>query len=468
VTRLLDLINKAELDIQAAVPISLSQFAPDNTGVKDSSTALDKAISAAKSSAGPGGVVEVPPGLFKVSLPVANAAAGQGITLRGKGRQVSTLVAPDANSDILTFGRTGAEVGDNFVIEDLGFSGGRYQLRSNNCLHMQTRRLWFSGGVSAGYFEGQNEGHRHEFWFANGQSGNAIDIGNPNGSAGVALDNPEMQKCSWSDVYIQYCGGLYAFNHSAGVLGANQQLSGYTSIRNLKIIGHTHHGLRLAHTQFVTLENYATEGLAKAAANTYQDLIFEAAGEISCNGLFLAVDGGQPVVQYYVYVNGSGPILITNLATGFQAAGTNDVFSASGILTLEEALLMGGSATGLGFSGTGAANFTGINVRNSSGVPIYGTGGQSANANGIANGGTIAVDQRVSRVTVTQGTNTTGIILAPGTSAGQQVTVENENASWSITFNVQATSNVQGGASVIINPLASRTFTWVTGLGLWV
>lgn len=453
------------LAIKSGPILNVAGFGP--LGGTDDSAVFNRAINAAK-NAGPGGVVQVPAGSYNVSLSIQNLAAGQGVTLRGAGARVTTLVGLSAATDILTLGQTGAERGDNFVIEDIGFSGGRYQLRLNNCLSGSFRRLWFSGGTTAVYAEGQNEGHVFDDLYCTGQSGNGIDVGNTNGASVAVLDLPEMQKCSWNDIYVVGCGGTYAIRHSAGVLNG-QQVSGYSRWSNIRILQHQRNGFYVSQTQNLQLDNFKTEGIGKQAANTYVDFLMDAgtAGIVTGRGWYLQVDSGQPSVQYYVRVN-NGILRLDGLVTETTAGGTVDVFSGDS-LTLNDAVLIGGATSGIAFTGTARQRFTGSNVRNVAGLPIYGTGGQSATSPNLAQtGGTIATDQRVTSVYAFAG-GSTGAILAPAFWDGQQVTVCNlAIASNTITFAAQGTSNVANGTQVVINGAASRTFVWNALSSAWI
>jgi hypothetical protein len=93
---------------------------------------------------------------------------------------------------------------------------------------------------------------------------------------------------------------------------------------------------------------------------------------------------------------------------------------------------------------------------------------QSATSPDPGAGGTIATaGLGVSRVT--PASNRTGIILQAGTQPGQFVTVINEAASATLTFNTTpATANVADSATEgAIAGLTARTFVWDSATSLW-
>lgn len=90
---------------------------------------------------------------------------------------------------------------------------------------------------------------------------------------------------------------------------------------------------------------------------------------------------------------------------------------------------------------------------------------QSATAPAVVSTGTIATaGLTVSRVAPT--VDVTGIILASGTVAGQQVVVLNESG-FSITFAAAATSHVSLGNLCIIYGNLHLQFVWDTVTGFW-
>jgi hypothetical protein len=63
--------------------------------------------------------------------------------------------------------------------------------------------------------------------------------------------------------------------------------------------------------------------------------------------------------------------------------------------------------------------------------------------------------------------NFTGLIMAPGTFNGQVIQIIDISAGGSLTFDVQAVSNVAGGAANQITPLSAAGFVWSTADALW-
>ncbi len=90
---------------------------------------------------------------------------------------------------------------------------------------------------------------------------------------------------------------------------------------------------------------------------------------------------------------------------------------------------------------------------------------QSVTAPATANNGTIAtVGITVSRVAPTAAV--TGVVLAAGTIAGQQVVVLNESA-FSITFGTLGSSNVSIGVNCMIPAGTHLQFVWNSATGRW-
>lgn len=82
-------------------------------------------------------------------------------------------------------------------------------------------------------------------------------------------------------------------------------------------------------------------------------------------------------------------------------------------------------------------------------------------------GGTVAVARlAVSRVNPSAGA-ATGAILVAGKTDGQQIIVENDHATNSVTFDVAGTSNVADGTGDVIAPLSSAIFIWNAAAALW-
>jgi hypothetical protein len=91
--------------------------------------------------------------------------------------------------------------------------------------------------------------------------------------------------------------------------------------------------------------------------------------------------------------------------------------------------------------------------------------GQSGSAASLATSGTIAVGTLGSTIVAPTG-NVTGVILASGTTAGQEVTVTNQSA-FTITMAASGTSHVADGVSDVIAANNCRTFKWNSLNSLW-
>ncbi len=94
--------------------------------------------------------------------------------------------------------------------------------------------------------------------------------------------------------------------------------------------------------------------------------------------------------------------------------------------------------------------------------------GQSASAAVVASSGTIAT-ANIGVARVAPSSAVTGVILAVGTQAGQEVWVYNENTTIanSVTFATSGTSHVAGGVSDIIYGGQARKYVWDGSTSLW-
>lgn len=86
----------------------------------------------------------------------------------------------------------------------------------------------------------------------------------------------------------------------------------------------------------------------------------------------------------------------------------------------------------------------------------------------LSTGNTVTVPLNTGVVRVTAGAAVTGIILPPGTSPGQNLTVIHEGAAGNtITFAAAGTSNVSDGVSDVITGPTNRAFVWDSITALW-
>lgn len=155
--------------------------------------------------------------------------------------------------------------------------------------------------------------------------------------------------------------------------------------------------------------------------------------------------------------------------TGALVSGADVVrISATGSISATSNLLSLEQNTGAGTAGANALhiNATGTNVEAieiEAGLFFMAT----STANGAGNGETIVTTANIAFYDPA-GASRTGVILASGLRDGQQVTVVNfADAAEDITFAASGTSNVAGGASVVISQFESCTFTWNATRSLW-
>lgn len=92
--------------------------------------------------------------------------------------------------------------------------------------------------------------------------------------------------------------------------------------------------------------------------------------------------------------------------------------------------------------------------------------GQSSTTPDPGNNGTITT-ANIGLARVTPAANRTGLILQAGTVAGQKCTVNNNSASFTLTFAASGTSHVAQGASLTIAANGKYDFSWDSVAALW-
>lgn len=114
-----------------------------------------------------------------------------------------------------------------------------------------------------------------------------------------------------------------------------------------------------------------------------------------------------------------------------------------------------------GITSDGAGNFTYSSIA---------TGQQTGTVTTLSTGNTITpgTSGGTGTLRVTAAGAVTGLILAPGTRAGQEITVVHEGAAGNtLTFAAAGTSNVADGTSDVITGPSARTFRWNSVTALW-
>ena len=189
------------------------------------------------------------------------------------------------------------------------------------------------------------------------------------------------------------------------------------------------------------------------------------------------------------FLTGTITCLSTSAAANFEAKlwdgttvsssaqfGTPGANSAA-TMTLEGTVSPGGSTT-YKISVANGTNTTGVikaaTPNNSAGnnagtlvaIPVFGYS-QSSTAPAVATSGTITTSG-VTSARVSPSGAVTGVILQAGTFAAQEVIVVNEAVGANtVTFAASGTSNVADGTSDVIAGLTARKFVWDTGTSLW-
>jgi hypothetical protein len=86
----------------------------------------------------------------------------------------------------------------------------------------------------------------------------------------------------------------------------------------------------------------------------------------------------------------------------------------------------------------------------------------------LTTGSTITIPAYQSVVRVTAAAAITGVILSPGSTGGQRVTIIHEGAAANtITMAAAGTSNVADGTSDVITGPSARTYVWDSVTALW-
>ena len=362
--------------IYDAVPqgtFSVKAYGAIGNGIANDNTAVQAALTACEAT---GGIVWFPPGTYAdLNLTLVMSAATIGCTLQGAGSTVSILSGLDASHDILTVGTNGLERADNIGVRDLGFTGGRYQIRLNNSLFFFGQRVVLSSGVTNIYGEGQNEHVRLDEINAASSTGplGGIYFGATNGGTGSpAMDYPETQKDLWTHLRIAGAAGGPALNITAGILSSSQQVSGEIVIQQLNLESNHKDNVDLNWCSLGVQITQMTNEDSLDANNTYNTVLVDNLSTATIDGhsSISAQAGNKP--KYFINAP-SGQISFKDSVTGGAAAATSDLYLGY-LAFIENVSLIGGTATGVTQAGSHTNNQVFINVTASDGAtPIIPT-----------------------------------------------------------------------------------------------
>jgi hypothetical protein len=496
----------------------VTQYGADPTNTVDSTAAINAAIVACNAT-GYGGIVYLPPGWYTISSPVnfngvsfvelrgdgtgsrlrptAAFSGAAAITVTGGGRnEVNNLLIQFAGAWNTNTAADGIQVAhstyfktDNVeVLSPNGYAINIISDATSASSWAQISRCTLTtgkGGINLQGLAGTDTqliASITECMLSGAQTNPAINVQDAvyakidkcttwgNQTAGIAITGAS------SEVLISNCDlGAYSGSTSAGLLIQNSggNSPGDIYVSNSYIAGGLYagqvaagariffancvfawaqsHGLffsGVAGTSFVSLVNCLFTTNARTAGTCYE-LMW------SGNGFISVVN-----CQFGTWVN-------TTPTAGYVAASMN--FTA-GISSVSNCVFLNNVAPGTGsYAGRPTYSVNNHNEPLSTFLKASVSQGlietpSTAGAYAPANGGTI-ITANVASTRLSGAAATTGVIMAPGTIDGQEITVINEGAG-SMTFAASGSNVSDGGYDTIAGGTAKR-YIWSTRVALW-
>jgi|HubBroStandDraft_2_1064218.scaffolds.fasta_scaffold08498_3 hypothetical protein len=339
----------------------------DPTGASDSTTAIQNCVNYVQKQGG--GIVFTPAGTFKISqaiLAVSKITAG--ITFKGVSRYASTWKQTTAGDDGLVVGQAGQDYCSSCVIEDMGFSGGRYCLHPIDPLVCVFQRLFMTLGTQGMFVEGQCEETSMRDLQIVACSSSAWSCGNANGA-----DFPEMQKCTLSRILIDSCGNgsSPAMVVAAGMLGS-QQTCRDNEISGLVFTNCNCTQLYLSYVTNTTIRHMEAEAIT-LTTNTYEVVSLNNCTKLTFDQCQLpgVNDAVSSSFRYCFYApTGNLQITMRDVITGTGgAASIYDIFFGSNVTG---SLYDCSCTSNLTYSLTTQSVVQILNLQNSAGVVIIG------------------------------------------------------------------------------------------------
>jgi hypothetical protein len=411
-------ISKIVLTDQAGTPYALtgggtasgypvSGYGAVGDGVTDDTAAIQSAITAAISAGG--GVISFPRGNYRITsaLLVNCGSSTVSIQLAGSGKLTTKITQATVGADIFVCGVNTAENCDFLRISDFTFSGGRYALRLNNCLHGSFERLNISGPTVGIYFEGQNESHIFRDIEIVSASQNGILSGQLNGGSAVGPMNlPIMQKCLFEKIRVAQTAGGQAILVTAGNLGG-QKSSGQNILRKILLESNSKDGIEVAQSFNTVLEMVTTEDTLDTT-NVYSGIrLGTSAGIVSIRDCMLqGTCANTRKFKYGIEVADGSALIERCLLGGGGAAGTADLYF-NGFGTVLDTYIS--NFASLVFAVAARAKTTLVNVRDSAGTLIASNLAESWLA--LAYGPSIAVDASLANEFDITASNTTAFTI---------------------------------------------------------
>ena len=400
----------------------------DPTGTNDSSAAFQAALNAVPST---GGVVGVPPGVYKVgtalTVPVLQtyiAGAGRAATLINSyvtGDMIRAYGTATANSQpgggIIGLTIDGTHAGNNSSGIHVGdmYRPVFDQLAVQNFTGTGSKNIWFDNNYS------WMEQATGRIWSTNSTNLVVFDnSANTSGGATGSFDRTVM------DIFLN--------NDGAGN-GVTLQNGAFVEDGRLGVYGNFSAGGASAYSVLTLTGSNVADGYSLLA-----DSVLNIGVELA---------GTAATVPNTITFGSSGNNVIRR-CTGVIDFGAHNAFAAATNATNS-------------FSFEGPVNGDSTLRRTQQGTNAFNAG------TGLSNGGNIATVNDV--ITVSPTSNLTGMIMPKwGSALGTptKVTVINRSSTYSITMAASGTSNVATGTQCVILPDSSLTFYYDTFLSQWV
>jgi hypothetical protein len=493
-----------------------TMFGADNTNNRDATAAIQNAINAAGAT-GYGGVVYIPYGYYKISAPLTTPANPVGITIQGDGSGATRLMVTAAFSGAAVIS---IAAGSRNSVNDLivQFANGTW---SNNpvadcilvahspdfhCDNVETvyqngyginiitdatsastwgwirgyHLTYGKGGINVQGLVGTNTAvysYITDCIFDNPMSSPAINLQDTNV---VVVDNAVVNGPQGACIVLSgVCGLVYIDNC---ILGPYAGASATAALIIQPTSGNNASDVYISNT-FMNGGNYGawiTAGVRVSFVNcTFAWCQFHGVfingsvglGQISIVNCYFYNNARTAGAYYDLCYSGTGRFLVSacTFATGVNpgvagAVTASCTFTTAAQTIVTGCMFAGGTAYGTrptyssGNNGDPLSNFSTVAV--STGLVLTPS---SAGAIVPGSGGTIAtVNVASARF---NGAAVTGVIMAPGTIDGQEITIINEGTG-SITFAASG-SNVANGSANSVGAGTSCQYIWSTRTSLW-
>jgi Pectate lyase superfamily protein len=405
-------------------------YGADQTGSSDSTTAIQNALNAAISAGG--GVVYLPAGQYKTSSTITGNVNNTTVSITG-----DTVWATRINY----YG-----TGDCLRLYD----SSAYSTRTNH-----------GTGISALTIDGSNTGTSAAS--AGLHAGDILqfscniavqNFSRAAGSIGIHFDtNYYWTEQLTGQIYAQNCGTNVMFDNSANTSG---QATGSFERLLLDVFVDSNglgDGVTFTNGAFTTDHRLGIYGNFSTSTQQYAVLRLTGSNSSGYSGLAQGVltigvelDDTTHTPPYTIYFGSTSGYNYVTKCTGYLDFSAYKTFTPS--------------------NNAGQFLFSGPVLGDPRLYSMPGLGSPEFTETILANGQLLYTQWLPVLRVQTGGTSYTGLVLAAGGYAGQQVTVINEDTG-ALTFAASSGSNVADGTSDVIPAHTARTFIWDAGTSLW-